>query len=65
MLFHINNNMTSLIVTHSMKTVYEATDRVLMLHEGRIKFDGTANDIKSNKDKDVFAFVNGLDLTNN
>ena len=62
--FHINNNITSLIVTHSMKTVYETADRVLMLHEGRIKFDGTPDAIKSSNDREVFCFVNGLDSDN-
>ena len=58
--FHIKNKITSVIVTHSMKTVYETVDRVLMLHNGRIKFDGTPDDIKKNNDKDIFSFVNGI-----
>ena len=58
--FHKKNKITSVVVTHSMNTVYETVDRVLMLHYGSIKFDGTPDDIKKNNDKDIFSFVNGI-----
>ncbi len=57
--FKKQKNMTSVIVTHSMKTVYDVVDRVLMLENGKIKFDGTPLEIKNCKDKSISMFVEG------
>ena len=39
--FQKKKKITSVVITHSMKTVYNVVDRVLMLQCGTIKFDGT------------------------
>ena len=51
--------ITSVVITHSMKTVYNVVDRVLMLQCGTIKFDGTPDDIKRCEDESVSMFVQG------
>tara|TARA_Y100001968_G_scaffold160394_1_gene146615 strand:+ start:3107 stop:3841 length:735 start_codon:yes stop_codon:yes gene_type:complete len=59
--FNQKNDITSLVITHSMKTVFEVADRVLMLHNGKIYFNGSVNDIKNSKDNIISSFVNGRD----
>ena len=60
--FNKKNNITSLVITHSMKTVFEIADRVLMLHKGKIYFNGTVNDIKNSKDIIISSFVKGKEI---
>ena len=57
--FNKNNDVTSLVITHSMKTVFDVADKVLMLHNGKIYFSGSINDIKNSKDNVISSFVNG------
>ena len=59
--FNKNTRITSLVITHSMKIVFEVADRVLMLHNGKIYFNGSVNDIKNSKDSVISSFVNGRD----
>ena len=59
--FNQKNDITSLVITHSMKTVFEVADRVLMLHNGKIYFNGSVNDIKNSKDNIISSFVKGRD----
>ena len=56
---HTNENITSIIVTHEMRTVYDVTDRVLMLDDGKMRFDGKSNEIKNCSDPKVQNFING------
>ncbi len=37
--FQNTGEVTSVIITHEMRTVYDVADRVLLLHEGKIWFD--------------------------
>ena len=57
--FQQKNNVTSLIVTHEMRTVYDVAERVIMLDDGKIIFDGTPTDIEKSNDKIVQQFVKG------
>ena len=52
-------NVTSLTVTHDMNSAFKVADRIVMLHEGRIVFDGTVDDIKQSENPDVKRFVQG------
>jgi phospholipid/cholesterol/gamma-HCH transport system ATP-binding protein len=59
--------VTSIVVTHDMKTVYKVADRVLMLSplsrlksgENQLLFDGTAAELKHYSDPRVAQFVAG------
>ncbi len=57
--FQAKKKITSVIVTHSMKTVYDVVDRVLMIHDGKIQFNGTPKEIKNSTNKTVSMFVQG------
>jgi phospholipid/cholesterol/gamma-HCH transport system ATP-binding protein len=51
--------ITSLVVTHDMKSVRTIADRVLMLHRGKFIFDGTVQELDSCEDVVVRRFVEG------
>ena len=52
-------NVTSLVVTHDMNSAFKVGDRVVMLHEGRIVFDGTPDEIREDENPIVRRFVLG------
>lgn len=51
--------VTSVVVTHDMKSAYRIADRIAMLYEGRIRFVGTPDEIQVTTDPVVKAFVEG------
>jgi phospholipid/cholesterol/gamma-HCH transport system ATP-binding protein len=51
--------VTSIIVTHDMHSAMKIADRIVMLHQGKLVFDGTADDIRASKDPIVHRFVTG------
>ena len=57
--FHDKGNTTSIVVTHEMKTVRDVSNRVLMLHNGKIQFDGSTDELLSSTDPRVMAFLKG------
>ena len=57
--FQSTENVTSVIITHEMLTVYDVANRVLLLHNGKIQFDGNPNDIKNVDDPVVQQFITG------
>ena len=57
--FQSTENVTSVIITHEMLTVYDVANRVLLLHDGKIRFDGNPDDIKNVDDLVVQQFITG------
>ena len=57
--FHNKGNVTSIIVTHEMRTVKDVSDRVVMLYDGQIHFDGSTEDFINSEDLIVKAFLDG------
>ncbi|MEX0892198.1 MAG: ATP-binding cassette domain-containing protein [Gemmatimonadota bacterium] len=51
--------VTGLVVTHDMKSAYRVADQVAMLHGGRIRFQGTPEEIQRVEDPVVRGFVEG------
>lgn len=51
--------VTSVVVTHDMQSAYRVADRIAMLHAGRIRFEGTPDEIRKSDDGVVRAFVEG------
>jgi phospholipid/cholesterol/gamma-HCH transport system ATP-binding protein len=51
--------VTSIIVTHDMQSAFKIGDRIVMLHEGKIIFDGTPDEIRESKHPVVRPFVIG------
>ncbi|MDR2643688.1 MAG: ATP-binding cassette domain-containing protein [Planctomycetaceae bacterium] len=62
---HKKHNVTSILVTHDMKSVFKVADRVIMLYplsklnetESQVIFDGTPNKLIKCNDKRVREFV--------
>ena len=50
---------TSIIVTHEMKIVNEVANKVVMLYEGNIIFDGSPLELNSSEDKYIRYFISG------
>ena len=51
--------VTSVVVTHDMKSAYKVADRIVMLHEGRILADGDAEYIRNHPNSAVQQFIEG------
>ena len=49
--------VTSIVVTHDMQSVSRIADRVVMLHMGKIIFNGTLNDLYTTDNAVVDQFV--------
>jgi len=50
-------NVTSIVITHDMFSVYNIADKIAMLHNGFVHFYGTNEDIKKSKDDIVQEFL--------
>ncbi len=51
--------ITSIVVTHDMKSVYKISDYVAMLHYGVVRFMGTPEELKQSDDPVVRQFIEG------
>lgn len=52
-------NVTSVVVTHDMKSAFTVSDRIAMVHGGRIICEGTVEEFKNCEDPRVRNFVQG------
>lgn len=57
--FHNTEKVTSVIVTHELRTVYEVAERVIMLSDGCILYDGPPNNLKEVDNKIIKQFITG------
>ena len=51
--------MTSIVVTHDMKSAFDVADRIAYLHEGRIYFHGTPSELQQSTDQLIQDFLLG------
>lgn len=51
--------VTSLVITHDMESAYRISDRIAMLHGGRIRAVGTPDEIRNTSDSVVRGFIEG------
>ncbi|MGC4034104.1 MAG: ABC transporter ATP-binding protein [Tepidisphaeraceae bacterium] len=51
--------VTSIVVTHDMNSAFKVADRIVMLHNGQLHFDGTAETIRQSEDPVVQRFIAG------
>lgn len=49
--------VTSIVVTHDLASAVVVADRIAMLHDGRIIFDGTADELRRSQDDRVRMFL--------
>lgn len=56
---HLNEqlNVTSIVVTHDMFSVKNVADKVSMMHNGKIYFSGTYDEILQSTDKTIQEFI--------
>jgi phospholipid/cholesterol/gamma-HCH transport system ATP-binding protein len=58
-------HVTSIAVTHDMKSAQTISNRILMLHEGRIYSEGPSAEILESTDPVIHRFVNGISTPRN
>jgi phospholipid/cholesterol/gamma-HCH transport system ATP-binding protein len=51
--------MTSVVVTHDMKSAFDLADRIAYLHEGRVYFHGNPGELQKSTDKLIQDFLLG------
>ena len=51
--------LTSIVVTHDLGTTFAVSDRVAMLHRGRVRFVGTKDELEASHDPFVRDFIQG------
>jgi phospholipid/cholesterol/gamma-HCH transport system ATP-binding protein len=52
-------SITSVVVTHDIKSAYHVGDRIAMLHEGKIIYSGTPEDVRGTSNPVLRQFVEG------
>jgi phospholipid/cholesterol/gamma-HCH transport system ATP-binding protein len=57
---HDKLEVTSIAVTHDMKSAYKIADMIAMLYRGKIIAYGTPEELNSTEDPIVYQFINGL-----
>jgi len=56
---HRKLNITSIVVTHDMVSAFKIGDRIAMLHEGEIVFQGSPSEFRQSEKRVVKQFVEG------
>jgi phospholipid/cholesterol/gamma-HCH transport system ATP-binding protein len=51
--------VTSIVVTHDMQSAFKVGDRMVMLHDGKVIFDGTPDEVRTSDNPVVHRFVVG------
>jgi len=51
--------MTSIVVTHDITSAYKIADKIAMIHEGKIIFDGTPAEIRKSRNPYIQKFIKG------
>ena len=51
--------VTGIVITHDMDSAYRISDRIAMLHEGRVRISGTVEEIKASDDLLLRSFIDG------
>lgn len=54
-----DHQITNVVVTHEMRSVFRIANRVVFMKEGQIYFEGTPDELKSSDDKLLRDFVEG------
>ncbi len=62
MIQRLNDNLsvTSVVVTHDMKSAFRIARRFVMLHEGNVHFDGSPEELNKSEDEIVQQFIEGI-----
>lgn len=52
-------SVTGVVITHDMKSAFRVSDRIAMLYEGRIRTEGTPEEVRTSEDPIVKGFIEG------
>jgi phospholipid/cholesterol/gamma-HCH transport system ATP-binding protein len=52
-------HVTSIAVTHDMRSAFKIADRIIMLYRGRVEFDGTPDETRITDNGVVRQFIRG------
>ncbi|MDE0888276.1 MAG: ABC transporter ATP-binding protein [Phycisphaerales bacterium] len=55
-------NITSVVVTHDLDSAFQVADRMVLLHDGRVRLDATPDEMRHSEDPVVRAFLEGREL---
>jgi phospholipid/cholesterol/gamma-HCH transport system ATP-binding protein len=53
------SGVTSVVVTHDMRSAFAVGDRIAMLHEGRVRMAGSVAEVRDTSDPVVRGFIEG------
>lgn len=61
LILHLKDSLhvTSVVVTHDMHSAFAISDRIAMIHQGRVIFTGTPDEVRAAQDPNVRAFIEG------
>jgi phospholipid/cholesterol/gamma-HCH transport system ATP-binding protein len=51
--------ITSVVVTHDLASAYKVADRIAMLYDGQVIFEGTPDEVKHTDNATVRQFIEG------
>jgi phospholipid/cholesterol/gamma-HCH transport system ATP-binding protein len=51
--------VTGVVLTHDMTSAFRISDRVAMLYDGKVRYEGTPEEIRASEDPIVKGFVEG------
>jgi len=59
---HLSDNLgvTSIVISHDLRSIFGIADRIAMLYKGKFILDGTQEDFKNTPNPIVQQFINGL-----
>jgi phospholipid/cholesterol/gamma-HCH transport system ATP-binding protein len=52
-------SVTGVVITHDMTSAFRVSDRIAMLYDGRIRYEGTPEEIREVEDPVVKGFIEG------
>jgi len=52
-------NMTSIVVTHDIASAYKISDKIAMLHDGKVIFHGSPAEIRASRNPYIQQFIRG------
>jgi len=52
-----SKGVTQVVVTHDLATAYRVADRIVMIHKGRMIFEGNPKELQSSADPDIRSFL--------
>lgn len=55
-----DQGVTSIVVSHDLRSIFTVADRIAMIYQGEIRLDGTPDDFRTTSDPIVYQFIRGL-----